>query len=88
MEEKVFRRVAVATELAAFVEARLHTDTADPDKQARFRAMQERLAGSLAQPIYVVLDPRTEAKLGEFHGATLAGDQPFIDFLRRARTRR
>lgn len=84
MEEKVFRRVAVATELNRFVEARLHTDTADADDKAAFRALQQELSNSLANPVYVIQDPKTGNKLGEFQGATLVDDTPFIDFLKNA----
>lgn len=84
MEEKVFRRVAVATELQHYVEARLHVDTGDAEQRARFVAMQERFAGN-ALPAYVAINPATGVRLGQFVGATLGDDTPFIDFLHEAR---
>jgi len=85
MEEKVFHRAAVAAELERFVEARLHTDSGDPVKRAEFKALEERLAHTTANPVYVTQDPATMATLGLFEGATLTDDTPFIEFLRAAR---
>ncbi len=85
MEEKVFRRVAVATELMNFVEARLHTDHADAARRDAYKELQRRASGSLANPAYVAVEPRTGVRLGVFLGATLADDAPFARFLRAAR---
>ncbi|MBI4880506.1 MAG: hypothetical protein HY812_12730 [Planctomycetes bacterium] len=85
MEEKVFRRVAVATELRDFVEARLHTDHADAARRNAYKELQRRASGSLANPAYVAVDPATGRKLGVFLGATLADDAPFARFLQAAR---
>jgi len=85
MEEKVFRIAAVAAELQNFVEARLHTDSGDERKREEFKALERRLANSVANPVYVILDPKTERNLGVFEGATLADHTPFLEFLRQGR---
>ncbi len=71
MEEKIFPLAAVAAELDYFVEARLHTDGADAEKVARFKAMQLEMANSYANPIYVVLDPQTGEVVGLQQGAEM-----------------
>lgn len=85
MEEKVFRIAAVAAELENYVEARLHTDSGNKQKQEEFKALEIRLADSVANPVYVILDPQTEKKLGVFTGATLVDYTPFLEFLRKGR---
>jgi hypothetical protein len=40
---------------------------------------------SVANPIYLVVDPRSKKVIARFDGATLSNDQPFIDFLKSAR---
>ena len=88
MEEKVFHRAAVAAELKNFVEARLHTDSGDSAKRSEFKALEMELASTQANPVYVILNPRTNTPLGIFEGATLLDDTPFIEFLRKARAAR
>lgn len=79
MEKKVFIRPAVAGRLQqGFVEARLHNDG---DHKVRIKAMQQEMTGSLATPVYLVLDPETGEVLARQYGPTLSSDQPFIDFL-------
>lgn len=87
MEEKVFRRGAVASELEHFVEARLHTDHGDEKLRARWRRLEEEMAGTRATPVYLALDPKDMRVLARFDGGTLGDDQPFVDFLREARRR-
>jgi len=79
MEQKVFHRPAVAGELARYVEARLHTDNGVNGPE--LAALQRKMVGSVAQPFYVTINPKTGVKLGQFEGATLADDSPFIEFL-------
>ena len=81
MEEKVFRLPAVAGVLEErFVEARLHTDHARKGKENRAR--QQEMTGSIAQPIYLVIDPKTGAAHGRQDGATTGDQVPrFIEFL-------
>jgi hypothetical protein len=81
MEGTILPTPAVAGVLnSSFVEARLHCDlgsNADANK-----AIQERLTGSIALPIYAVIDPATEEVLGTQAGFTLKDD--FVAFLRSA----
>jgi len=65
-----------------FVEARLHTD--GKTNIERILELQENLAGSVANPIYVVLDPATEQELARYEGAALTDSQieSFAAFLR------
>jgi hypothetical protein len=82
MELKVFPRPAVAGELKHFTEARLHTDL--PHKP-ELKELQVKMTKSVANPIYLVVDPRSKKVIARFDGATLSNDQPFIDFLKSAR---
>ena len=84
MEEKVFRLPAVAGILSAgYVEARLHTDGEGKPAYDRNRELQEELAGSKANPIYLAVDPRSGKTLERFEGADLTGTR-FEGFLRKA----
>ncbi|MCP3917856.1 MAG: hypothetical protein GY711_20105 [bacterium] len=76
MEEKVFPRPAVAAVLENYVEARLHTD-----KHKHLREFQKELTQSVAQPVYLAVDPVSGTQYARHDGATLTSDQPFIDFL-------
>ena len=80
MEEKVFPDPAVAVVLSEkYVEARIHTDH-DKLGEAN-RARQLEMTNSVAQPIYLLLDPENEEVHGRLDGAMLGDNQPFIDFL-------
>ena len=82
MERKVFPKPAVAGVLTEnYGEARLHTD--GTTNLERILELQEKLAESVANPIYVTLDPKTETRLGRHEGATLGegGELEFIRFL-------
>jgi hypothetical protein len=79
MEEKIFRRPAVAEQLEkGFVEARLHTDGDPPDE--RNVKLQLEYAKSRANPIFVVVDPQTRKALRKRAGLILEED--FLRFLR------
>lgn len=79
MENSVFPSPAVAGILnQSFVEARLHTDGSDNIE--RILELQRQLTGSVATPIYVLIDPRTGAKEAQFLGST-RDEQAFADFL-------
>ena len=78
MEEKVFRRPAVAGILEGFVEARLHNDFGPRIKENV--ELQKKLTDSVATPTYVIVDPRTGADLRVQRGPTTA--VKFIEFLR------
>ena len=89
MEETVFHLPAVAGILSQnYIEARLHTDGEEGVAEYdRSRKLQAELAGSIANPIYVIVDPRTGARMGQFEGADLAGKR-FEAFLRQALEKR
>jgi len=86
MEETVFHLPAVAGVLREeYVEARLHTD-GDAEKDPvydRIRELQQELAGSKANPVYLILDPASREPLGRFDGADITGKR-FEAFLRKA----
>ncbi|MCH2102514.1 MAG: hypothetical protein MK297_00725 [Planctomycetes bacterium] len=80
MEKKVFPEPAVAGILnSKFIEARIHTDHEALGESNR--ALQLEMTGSVAQPIYLLLDPKSGEVHGRLDGATLGDNQPFIDFL-------
>jgi hypothetical protein len=84
MEEKVFRLPAVAGALKdGYVEARLHTDGEGKPAYDHNRELQVELAGSKANPIYIVVDPQTGKVIHRFDGADLGGER-FEGFLREA----
>ena len=85
MEETIFPLPAVAGLLTeGYIEARLHTDGEDGVPQYdRSRELQEEMAGSKANPIYLIVDPQTGATLDRFEGADLTGTS-FEAFLREA----
>jgi hypothetical protein len=72
MELNVFPKPAVAGLLRErFVEARLHSEAGDHIKE-----LQQKMTGSLALPIYAIVDPKTDAVR-----ATRAGYQNLDDFV-------
>jgi len=79
MEEKIFPRPAVAGELTEnFIEARLHTDggpAVDRNKE-----LQQEMTRSVANPIYVIVDPKTGKALRKKAG--LIPEDKFLLFLR------
>ena len=82
MEGTVLPTPAVAGVLKSdFVEARLHCDLGG-NAEAN-KAIQERITGSFALPIYAILDPTTEEVLGVKEGFSLKED--FAAFLRSAK---
>ncbi len=83
MEEKVFRRPAVAGKLeSGFVEARLHSDHSDPAKSEFAKSLAKRLLNNLANPIYVTIHPDTGVLLLVQYGAT--SEAKFLDYLDRS----
>jgi hypothetical protein len=87
MEQSVFPLPAVAGELQHFVEARLHADSHDPEHRARIAVLIETMARTVAQPVFVALDPKTGAELGRYRGAALLDShiREFVEFLQLAR---
>lgn len=81
MEQKVFPGPAVAGVLTeSYVEARLHTDDPPPDPHTA--TLQRELARSIANPIFVVVDPRTQRELGRWESGDPTGGTAFAAFLR------
>ena len=79
MEEKIFPRPAVARELQEkFIEARLHND-GGPRKEEN-RILQEKKAGSMASPNYLIVDPKTGETLRSRAGVMT--ESKFLEFLR------
>jgi len=68
MENSIFLSPAVAGLMSkGFVEARHHTDiqnTLTAEQFDKNRTLQTELAGTKANPFFVVVDPKTGAKLG------------------------
>ena len=69
MEDKVFPSPAVAELMkASFVEARLHTDAQNTLTEEQFatnKKAQADIAGTIANPFFVVVDPKTGAILAK-----------------------
>jgi hypothetical protein len=79
MEEKIFPLPAVAEALkAGFIEARLHTDGGPA--QDRNNELREEWTHSLANPIFVIVDPKTGKPLRKKAGLIFEPD--FLLFLR------
>jgi thiol:disulfide interchange protein DsbD len=79
MEEKVFTLPSVSKELAEkYIEARLHTD-GGPSLE-RNKQLQEEYTGSVANPQYVVIDPKTGKKVRKIAG--YKPEKTFLEFLR------
>ena len=87
MEDTVFPSAAVAELMKEhFVEGRVHTDTQNTltDEQfARNREVQAEVAGTKANPYFVMIDPATGKKIGEhaLSGGFTAWEQNWIDWL-------
>ena len=87
MEGTVFLSPAVAGIMKAnLVEARMHVDTQNTLTEAQFATNQkyrDELAGTLAMPYFVVVDPHTGKKLGEHElsGGPGAWEGLWIEFL-------
>ncbi len=68
VEDGYFVQPAVAAKLEKhFIEARLHTDAPRKNKE-QIKELQRTVARKVANPIYVVVDPRTENELGRVEG--------------------
>ncbi|MDZ4774193.1 MAG: cytochrome c biogenesis protein CcdA [Planctomycetota bacterium] len=79
MEEKVFTLPSVSKELGdKFIEARLHTD-GGPSLE-RNKELQKEYTGSVANPQYVIIDPKTGKKVRKIAG--YKPEQKFLEFLR------
>jgi thiol:disulfide interchange protein len=83
MEANIFGRPDVSAELGQFVLSRLYTD-GDGDLYERQQSFQETTFGTVALPLYAVLDAHGKVR-ATFSGLT-RNPAEFIAFLRRART--
>lgn len=74
MEDKVFPSPAVAELMKQFVvESRQHTDARNTLTEEQFadnRAAQAEIAGTKANPFFVIVDPRTGARFDTFRLST------------------
>lgn len=82
MEKNVFPTPEVRRELERFVRVQLFTD-GQGEEYDRNREMQEARFGTVALPLYVVLDGRTERELARHEGLTRDPSE-FASFLRDA----
>jgi thiol:disulfide interchange protein DsbD len=83
MEANIFTRPDVGAELGQFVLARLYTD-GEGEIYERQQAFQEKTFGTVALPLYAVVDADGKVR-GTFSGLTRSPSD-FIAFLRRARS--
>jgi thiol:disulfide interchange protein DsbD len=83
MEANIFTRPDVGAELGQFVLARLYTD-GEGEIYERQQAFQEKTFGTVALPLYAVVDADGNVR-GTFSGLTRSPSD-FIAFLRRARS--
>ena len=83
MEANIFNRPDVGAELGQFVLARLYTD-GEGEMYERQQAFQERTFGTVALPLYAVVDADGKVR-STFTGLT-RDPAEFIAFLQRART--
>ncbi len=80
MELKTFPKPAVAAILNRMVEARLHDDSTDKERNDRIKALKQRFANTIGNPTYVLLDPESETVVAVRKGA-LMDEQEFADWL-------
>ncbi|HED66534.1 MAG TPA: hypothetical protein ENJ09_13390 [Planctomycetes bacterium] len=79
METRILPAPAVAGILANdYIEARLHTDAYDPEREAENQALQLELEGSVGLPFYLVMDPSTEEVLDTFNESARAIVDPGV----------
>ena len=79
MEGSIFPRPAVARELKEqFIEARLHNDGGPRRKENM--ELQRKMAGSVASPNYLIVDPKTGETLRSRAGAMT--ESRFLELLR------
>src|SRR5436309_12824841 len=83
MESNMFTRPEVASELSRFVPVELFTDGAGPAYE-RNKALEEQRFGTVALPLYAVVSPDGQRRLGESPGLT-RDTAEFLRFLRQTR---
>ena len=68
--------------LKKIVEVRLHTDHTDEKLKTAFTALQKKMAGKLALPIYILVHPdRPETVISKFEGADPPSGSKFSTWL-------
>lgn len=80
MEANMFPQPAVTAELEKFVRVKLFTD-GEGEPYEGFQRMQEERYGTIALPLYVILNP-DESPVAKFEGLTRNPDE-FINFLKK-----
>lgn len=83
MEKNIFTVPAVRAELERYERVQLYTD-GQGDAYDRNRMLQEEKFNSIALPLYVVLDARTEREIARVEGLTRNPDE-FVRFLQNGR---
>ena len=78
MDENIFPQPAVAGLMEGLIEARLHND--GQAKEA-VKTLQNKMTGSFATPIYLLLDSNSGQQLARRDGALL-DEQGFADWLK------
>jgi hypothetical protein len=81
MEQFIFPMPAVAERLSKTVEARLHSDAYDLAQRKEIVRLQDVMAGSRANPYYLLIEPKTNRLLARQPRGTPHDVQEFIDFL-------
>ncbi len=82
MEQSIFPRPEVSAALQNVVAARSHTDATDSPFHSQIIELQERYTGTIALPIYVIIDPKTGDILAKKAGIG-GGPERMIEFLRK-----
>jgi thiol:disulfide interchange protein DsbD len=83
MEKNIFPQSAVRDELDRFERVQLYTDGQGPEYDRNREMLEERFK-TVALPLYVVIDPRTERELARIEGLT-RDPAEFARFLREGR---
>ncbi|MDP6850187.1 MAG: hypothetical protein QF524_04515 [Planctomycetota bacterium] len=78
MEENIFPQPAVAEFMEGLIEARLHNDG---EAKEAVKSLQDKMTGSFATPIYLLLDPQSGQQLDRRDGALL-DEQAFAEWLK------
>jgi thiol:disulfide interchange protein DsbD len=84
MENNVFPADRVKSELEQFTLAELFTDRDIPEDRKN-ASLREKLTGSASNPIYVVMEPKTQKVIKVYQGAAPNHDD-FINFLKSSRS--
>jgi hypothetical protein len=87
MEESVFPRPAVKSELERFVRVELHLDAQEPPelvaRSERYAELQQRKFGTNAMPYYAIVEPDGETVVATFDEGYTTDIEKFVEFLRK-----